>query len=121
MTPSTQGSGVIAFRCGSPAPTVVIGVNSPAFRPRDAAGAELEYQIGSGKRRRASASAGAEGTLELDARASAAIIERAAKAPNFTFYLPQAGDEALRLVFRPVETGPAVEKLRESCRKAGSG
>jgi hypothetical protein len=121
MTLSTQGSGVVAFRCEGERSTVLLGLNKPEARPRAGAAVALEYQIGAGPRRRTDGALASEETVELDEAASREIIAEAAEAASFSFHLaPGAADETT-LVFRPVETKDAIERMREACGKPGLG
>ncbi|HEX8663987.1 MAG TPA: hypothetical protein VF744_08165 [Beijerinckiaceae bacterium] len=114
MTPSTQGAGVVAFRCEGERSTVLLGLNRPEARPRVGSAVAVEWQIGAGPRRRAQGMPSDE-TVELDDAASRAIVAEAAEAPSFSFHLaPGAADETT-LVFRPVETKGAIARLREAC------
>jgi hypothetical protein len=119
MTPSTQGSGVIAFQCGPGRSTVVVGVNRPELRLGEAAGAaRIEYQIGTGQRRRVEGRRVVGGVIELNEAASTEVIDAAAEAPFFAIHLPQEGAAEFTLVFRPVKTAQAIERLRKACRSA---
>jgi hypothetical protein len=112
MTLSTQGSGVIAFQCAAGRPTVILGLTE--LRPRSGATVALDFDKG-GRRQRAEAVRTSEDTVELDERASAAIIAEAADAASFSVHLPQAEEAEVALVFRPVETKRAVERLNDAC------
>jgi hypothetical protein len=120
MTLSTQGAGVVAFRCEGARTAVLLGLNRPEARPRAGSTVEVEWQIGAGPRRRVSALASEE-TVELDEAVSRAIIAEAADAPSFSFHLAPGAAEEVTLVFRPVETKGALARLREACGKAGPG
>ena len=126
MTLSTQGSGVVAFRCEGAHVTVLLGLNRP--QTRRGAGIEapspagapvvVEWQVGAGPRTRAGGVA-VEETVELDEAASERIVAEAAEAPSFTFHLAPGAAEEVTLVFRPVETRDAVARLRAACAKGG--
>lgn len=45
-------------------------------------------------------------------------MRAAGDAPFFTLHLPQAGATELSLVFRPVETAQAIERLRKACAES---
>jgi hypothetical protein len=116
MTLSTQGSGVVAFRCEGTSSTVLLGLNRPETRPSAGAPVAVEWQIGAGPRHRAQG-APSEETIELDEAASRAIVAEAAEAPSFSFHLVPGAAEEVTLVFRPVETKGALARLREACGK----
>ena len=118
MTLSTQGSGVVAFRCEGARLTVLLGLNRPEARPRAGMPIAVEWQIGAGPRRRAQG-APSEETVELDEAASRAVIAEAAEAPAFSFHLAPSAAVETTLVFRPVETKGAIARLREVCAKGG--
>jgi hypothetical protein len=117
MTLSTQGSGVVAFRCEGARATVLLGLNRPEARPRAGAAVAVEWQIGAGVRNRANGALASEETVELDEAASRAIIAEAAEAPSFSFHLVPGTAEEVTLVFRPVETKDALARLHEACAK----
>ncbi|HEX8166854.1 MAG TPA: hypothetical protein VF601_13830 [Beijerinckiaceae bacterium] len=118
MTLSTQGSGVVGFRCEGARSTVLLGLNRPEARPRAGSTVALEWQIGAGPRRRTEGALTSGETVELDEAASRTIIAEAAEAASFSFHLPQgAAAEPVTLVFRPVETKAAVERMRQACRR----
>lgn len=116
MTLSTQGSGVVAFRCEGGRSTVLLGLNRPEARPRAGSAVAVEWQIGSGPRHRAQGTPSEE-TVELDEAASQAIVAEAAQAASFSFHLAPGVAEEVTLVFRPVETRNAIARLREACAK----
>ena len=120
MTPSTQGSGVVAFRCEGGRSTVLLGLNRPEARPRAGSAVAIEWQIGAGPRRRAGALASEE-TVELDEAVSREIVAEATEASSFSFHLASGTAEEVTLVFRPVETKDALARLREACAKAQGG
>lgn len=119
MTMSTQGSGVIAFQCAAGKSTVLLRLNKPELRPRAGPALALDYQMGTGQRRRGGAVLASEDTIELDERASAEIVAQAAGAASFSIHLPGTNEAEAALVFRPVETAQAIERLREACARAG--
>jgi hypothetical protein len=121
MTLSTQGSGVIAFQCEGARSTVLLGLNKPEARPRAGATVALEYQIDAGARHRAEGALTSEETLEFDEAVSRDIIAQAAEAGSFSFHLPHGEAAEVTLVFRPVETKGAIEKMREACAKPARG
>ena len=116
MTLSTQGSGVVAFRCEGERSTVLLGLNRLEARPSAGAAVAVEWQIGAGPRHRAQGTP-AEETIELDEAASRAIVAGAAEAAAFSFHLVFGTAEEVTLVFRPVETKDALARLREACAK----
>jgi hypothetical protein len=118
MTLSTQGSAALAIQCAAGRLTVLLGLNRPELRPRIGPGAvQVEFQAGTGERRPAEAALTSDDTLELDERSSAEIVGEAARAPSFSIHLPKTGEAETALVFRPVETTQALERLQASCGK----
>lgn len=119
MTLSTQGSGVIAFRCAAGRPSMVIGLNRQELRLDAGAAVTLGFQIGAGERRRVEGRVSGE-VVEVGEPVSDEVMRAAGDAPSFTVHLPQAGAAELSLVFRPVETAQAMDRLRKACAKSRS-
>ena len=116
MTPSTQGSGVIALQCEGDTSTVVIGVHQSQLSLEGGNSVPIEYQIGAGPRQRVEAQRVLGDVLELNDPAAREFMDAAATESFFTVYVPHHATSAeLTLVFRPVETRRALDRLREAC------
>jgi hypothetical protein len=116
MTPSTQGSGVIALQCDGGKSMVVIGVRQSKLSLEGGISVAVEYQIGAGERQRVQAQRVLGDVFELNDPAASEFMDAAGRASFFTVYVPHHATSAeLTLVFRPVETKQALDRLREAC------
>jgi hypothetical protein len=118
MTLSSQGAGVIAFTCRGERASLVLGLNKTRFRAPVGSHTLVRYDSGS-ERAETQATVVSEETVHLDEGVTRDLLARTGDGTVLTLTLPSVDDEAITLVFRPVESAKALAPLKAACRIPG--
>ena len=114
MTLSSQGSGVLAFRCVGERAGLLLGLNRASFRSSIGSRIPLRYEIGNQSAETDGAVVSDE-TLELDEDVARSVMAHTTDAHVLSFTLPYAVGQEVTLVCRPVETTRALKQLKAAC------